>query len=72
MDIEKSSYDYKEVQQNIADYINDNGIKQTFISTKTGYPQPKISRLVSGKQEMTLGEFLTFCFVLKSKPTRFL
>lgn len=46
------------IYQKISDYINKNGIKQKFISDKTGIPENTLSMILNGKRKMDADEFV--------------
>ena len=60
------------VQERIAQYIQDNGIMQGFISEKTGISKPKISQILNLKRKMSADEFELFCIALKKEPNDFM
>lgn len=52
------------VYQKIAKYISENGIKQKYISDKTGIPENKLSLLLNGKLRMKADEFVEIVLAL--------
>lgn len=46
------------IYQKVAKYIDENGIKQKFISDKTGIPENTISMILNGKRKMDADEFV--------------
>lgn len=49
----------------LSDYANAKGIKQTYISQKTGIPVDTISRIFNGKRKILANEFIQICSVLE-------
>lgn len=49
----------------IKSYLKDNGITQTFISSKTGIKMPILSAMLSGKRKIYAEEYLAICKVLE-------
>lgn len=60
------------VQERVAQYVQDNGIKQSFIAEKTGFSKVKISMLLNLNQKMTADEFEIFCKALRKQPNDFM
>lgn len=52
------------IQMKVAQYIADNGIKQTFISEKTGIPNNTLSTILTGKRKMSADEFVEIVIAL--------
>lgn len=52
------------VKQNIAKFLNDNGIKQVIISQKTGIQPQKISLILRGKRTLDIEEYVQICNAL--------
>lgn len=52
------------IQMKIAKYIIDNGIKQKFISEKTGIPNNTLSTILNGKRKMSADEFVEIVIAL--------
>ncbi len=50
--------------QKISLYINENGIKQRFISDKTGIPENILSMILNGKRKMDADEFVEIILAL--------
>ncbi len=48
----------------IVDYISSHGIKQTYISEKTGISKAAISSMLMGKRKILADEFISICSVL--------
>lgn len=53
------------VGQRIKAYLVDNGIKQTFLSEKTGIPSPIITAMLSGQRRIEVMEYYQICRALK-------
>lgn len=45
-------------------YIEQSGIKQKFISEKTGIPEPTLSLILNGKRKCEVGEYASICNIL--------
>ena len=60
------------VEKKIAAYVDDNGIKQSFIVSRTGYAQPKVSKILRCEQDMTADEFVCICNALRQSPMKFM
>ena len=46
------------VYEKISKYIENHGIKQTYISDKTGIPNNKLSAILNGKRKFEVEEFI--------------
>lgn len=60
------------VQERVADYIQNNGIMQKFIAEKTGLSPVKVSLILNLKQTMTADELELFCKALNKQPNDFM
>lgn len=60
------------VGQKIKRYINDNGISQTHISTRTGIPLPKLNLSLNGNRKMSFEEYELICGALNLGTDKFL
>ncbi len=60
------------VQQRLAEYVRNNGIKQTFLVEKTGIKQVKMSNLLNSKVELTADDFERICVALNVDPAKFI
>lgn len=60
------------VGQKIKKYINDNGVTQTHISSRTGISLPKLNLALNGSRRMTFEEYELICGVLNVNTDRFL
>lgn len=49
------------VGQKIKKYLDDNGIKYSFVADKIGMPMNMFSPLLSGKRKMSAEEYLLIC-----------
>lgn len=52
------------IYQKISLYINENGIKQRFISDKTGISENILSMILNGKRKMDADEFVEIILAL--------
>ena len=46
-------------------YLDDNGIKYSFLSEKIGMPMNTLSYLLNGKRKMSVEEYFTICDALE-------
>lgn len=53
------------VGQRIKSYLVENGIKQTFLSEKTGIPNSILSAMLSGGRKINITEYYQICKALK-------
>lgn len=60
------------VQERVAEYVQNNGIMQKFIADKTGLSQVKVSNILNLNQKMTADELEMFCRALKKEPGEFI
>lgn len=60
------------VQERVAEYVQNNGIMKKFISEKTGLSPVKVSNILNLNQKMTADEFELFCKALKKQPNEFI
>lgn len=60
------------VQERVAEYVQNNGIMQKFIAEKTGLSTVKVSNILNLNQKMTADEFELFCKALKRQPNDFI
>ena len=60
------------VYQKLADYILKNGIKQKFISTKTGIPENILSMILNGKRNLSADEFVEIVIALNTDANTFI
>lgn len=56
----------------INDYLTDRGIKQIFLSQKTGIPKHKICSSLNGKRRFTFEEYELICGALKVNTDKFI
>lgn len=52
------------VHENIKKYLNEKGIKQTYLSRKTGINIKSISFSLNGKRKLEIEEFRKICIAL--------
>lgn len=60
------------VQARVADYVQNNGIRSSFIAEKTELSPVIVSRILSRKREMTADEFEKICRALHKQPNDFI
>ncbi len=60
------------VQQRVAEYVQNNGIMQKFIAERTGLSAVKVSNILNLNQKMTADELELFCRALKKQPSDFI
>ena len=60
------------VQERVADYILNNGIKQMFVVEKTGLSKDVISAILNKKRKMSADEFELICKALNKAPNDFM
>lgn len=56
----------------IKEYLAENGISQTHISSKTGIELPKLNLALNGKRKMTFEEYELICWALNVDTDKFL
>lgn len=56
----------------IKEYLERNGISQTYISKETGIELPKLNLALNGKRRFTFEEYTIICGVLKVNTDKFL
>ncbi|MBQ4397607.1 MAG: helix-turn-helix transcriptional regulator [Clostridia bacterium] len=59
------------INQMLNDYVVANGIKQIYISKKTGIDTNTISLILTGKRRILADEFLLICIALNLDPNYF-
>lgn len=55
----------------IKTYLDDNGIRYTHVSQKTGIPMDILSLLLSGKRKVEAAEYFAICNALNVPLTKF-
>ena len=60
------------VGQRVKNYLNDNGLSQTWLSFKTKIEAPKLNLTLNGKRKMTFEEYETICWALGVGVDKFL
>lgn len=60
------------VQERVADYILNNGIKQVFIVEKSGLNKDVISAILNKRRKMSADEFELICKALNKTPNDFM
>jgi transcriptional regulator with XRE-family HTH domain len=58
--------------ERIAEYIKNKGIKQTFISQKTGIDDSSLSAKLNGKTKLTVDDIELICGAIGCSPSQFL
>ena len=53
------------VGQRIKAYLDDHGIKQTFLSEKASLPQPILSAILAGNRKIEIMEYVRICNALQ-------
>ena len=59
------------INEKLNDFVKEKGIKQIFISEKTGIPADTISKILRNGRKMTAEEFLVICSSLEIDPNMF-
>lgn len=59
------------MQDRIAEYIRNTGIKQSSICEKTGINKDAMSAMMRGERRMTANEFETICIAIGKEPNDF-
>jgi transcriptional regulator with XRE-family HTH domain len=60
------------VQERVAEYVQNNGIMQKFIAERTGLSAVKVSNILNLNQKMTADELELFCRALRKEPGEFI
>lgn len=60
------------VQERVAEYVQNNGIMQKFIAERTGLSPVKVSNILNLNQKMTADELELFCRALRKEPGEFI
>lgn len=60
------------VFEKVSKYINDNGIKQRYVSEKTGIPENILSAILNGKRKMEADEFINIVIAIGVEPNYFI
>lgn len=61
-----------EVNKKLRKYLEDNGIKQSFLISVTGISQEKMSNIITGKRKITAEELSKICIALNVSADLFL
>ena len=59
------------INERLNDYVDKNGIKQSFIAQKTGISPDTISKILNGNRRIMADEFLDICTALNIDPNIF-
>ena len=54
-----------EIVSAVRNYLQEHGIKQSFVSQKCGWSRQKTSCIINGKSKMTAEEYQALCKALK-------
>lgn len=49
----------------IKSYLDENGIKYSFVAEEAGIPANVFSSILNGKRKIVAEEYFTICFILK-------
>lgn len=60
------------VRENIADYLNKNGIKQLYICEKTGMTPQALSSVLKCERKLDVEEYIAICDALNLKYDYFI
>ena len=60
------------VQSKVAQYLEEQGIKQSWLAQKTGLTDNMISGILNGKRKMSADEFVCICKALGKNPNDFM
>lgn len=60
------------VYEKLSKYIDNNGIKQKFISEKTGIPENVLSTILNGKRKLDVEEFVDIVLALNLDANYFI
>ena len=60
------------VQSKVAQYLEERGIKQSWLAQKTGLTDNMISGILNGKRKMTADEFVRICKAIGKNPNDFM
>lgn len=60
------------LEKAIKEYMENNGISQSFVSRETGIELPKLNRSLNGYRKLTFPEYELICGVLKVNTDKFL
>lgn len=58
--------------EKVSKYISNNGIKQRYISEKTGIPENILSMILNGKRKMEADEFINIVIAIGVDPNYFI
>ena len=56
------------IYEKLKKYIDEKGIKQTYISEKTKIPANTLNMILNGKRKLEVEEFEIICLALEIKP----
>lgn len=55
----------------VKEYLDENGIKYSFLSEKIGMPMNMLSPLLNGKRKMSAEEYFSICSALNVPVSKF-
>lgn len=58
--------------EKIKKYMDDNGIKQVYVSEKTGIPENTLSIILNGKRKLYADELISIILALGIDPSYFI
>ena len=61
-----------DVARRIKEYLEINGVKQSFVAEKAGIDNAIFNNILNGKQRLTVDRLLLICKALNVKPEFFL
>ena len=60
------------VQERVSNYVQNNGIKQSHIVSRTGLSKDVVSAILNLRRRMTADEYELFCIALNVEPNSFM
>ena len=59
------------INEKLNRYLEENGIKQSFVVQRTDISADTFSKIINGKRKMSASEFLSICDALNLDPNYF-
>lgn len=59
------------IHEKLNNCINKKGLKQVFVSEKSGIPPDRLSKVLNGKRRLTADDFLRICIAIDEDPNNF-
>lgn len=59
------------VQTRVAAYIDEKGIKKSYVAEKAGITLPRLSKILNNRTEMRADELDSICKALDVEPSKF-